>query len=414
MTRLGKRNEPQSGNFIYPVNVAQKFISLYQQVLHPNEEQSSVVAAAHYSLASQQNISLNRSKMHVNSAISLLKKINAQERKDNWHSQIARAYAKRAELLEEKSDFPAACLDYQRACDALHLPSSDYDRLLFAQCSISIADLIINEQIDANDLKTMNLGHPLLYVNRALDQITEIVEIDDNVLTTQAYGLQIAGIILGENYFEDAIEAYETAVLLSLKTESLPVTTLLADIYACYGMLYEERLEKCPIKKVPVNLIENAMIYFGMSLLFCPDEQEGFYEQYDEKESDFIILESLFEMIYRVLDPYLIPISPKVTRDLIDALIHAYLCVIEKELPNNALTLHLNNPSTLNTFAQHIYWLVQEYYRKTSTDTRLLDIASAHHSENTLHWQDIYDDIERLQEKPLFNSNNIVYLKNLT
>lgn len=417
MARLGKRNVESRYDFLYPTPVAKKFISLYNQVLAPNDEQHTVVAAAHYSLASSQSISLSRCKMHVNSAISLLKKINSQERKDYWHSQIACAYAKRAELLEEKFDYAAAALDYQRAVDALQYPSNDYDKLLFAQSALSIADLIVNEQIEAKKLESLNLEYPLSYVTQALEQLENIVDVDDNALTTQAYAHQIAAIIMGVDYFENALEAYEAAVLLALKADASSVCTLLADIYACIGLLYEERLDKCPIKKAPLNLIENAMIYFGMSLLFSPHEEHLGFESSD-KENNFMILESLFEMIYRVLDPFLTPISIKVTRDLIDALICAYLCGVEKTLPNSALTYHLNNAETLNTFAQHIYWLLEEYNRKVTIGNRSLYRNQLNLWEpvvtaaNNLHWQDIYDQINKLLEKPKANFDNVHFLKN--
>ena len=65
-------------------------------------------------------------------------------------------------------------------------------------------------------------------------------------------------------------------------------------------------------------LLDQAMIYFGLSLLFSPSES-------DEREDESSILESLFEMVYRVLDPYLAPLPFQATSDIIDALICLYI-----------------------------------------------------------------------------------------
>lgn len=385
MARHETRSYQKNSDFIYPVNAAQKFISLFEQVVKPNEEQRAMLAAAYYTLATQQNISLNRSRMHVNSAISLLREINITERKENWGSQIAHAYFKRAELQEEKSAYKLATVDYKHAIDTLeHYEKTnlidDYDRLLFAQSAISIADLIVNEQIQAKD---NDLEHPLFYINKALEQLAEITQLDDDIWTTQAYAHQIAGIALSTNHFEEAKEAFHTAIAVAFNTESLCISPLLADIYTCLGLLYEQRYQNFPIHNASFDLIDHAMVYFGLALLFSPNDVD------EEREDDILIMESLFEMIYRVLDPFLIPLSKQVGYDLIDALIYAYLCVLEKILPNRALASQLSHPDTLDTFAQHIYWLVLEAYRKDNFDAELLEIANPTNPHYKLSWRDI-------------------------
>ena len=65
------------------------------------------------------NNTTNQNKMHINAAIALLKKINISKRKDNWNSQIAHAYFKRAELLEEKNTFTLAIEDYGQVISVL-------------------------------------------------------------------------------------------------------------------------------------------------------------------------------------------------------------------------------------------------------------------------------------------------------
>jgi len=409
MTRLEKRSYQKSRGYLYPVNAAQKFISLFEQIVKPNEEQRSMLAAAYYTLATQQDISLSRSKMHVNSAIALLKEINIKERKENWGSQIAHAYFIRAELLEEKESYQAASLDYLHAIDALeHYYATmrlyeddikiiaDYDRLLFARCAISISDLIVNEQVQPTENR---FSIPLYYINMALEQLAEIMDPDDEIWATQAYAHQIAGIALSARHFEESKEAFHTALLTAFNTESLSICSLLADIYSCIGLLYEQRYPSCVILKDSNNLIDHAMIYFGLAMLFNPTDLE------EEKESDALVLESLFEMIYRVLDPFLTPLSAKVTSDVVDALIYAYLCIIENILPNQNLANQLRHRDTLDTFAQHIYWLVIEAYRKDNPGTGLLEISDPRNPEYMLHWEDIYDVLETN------DSDNVHYLE---
>ncbi len=228
------------------------------------------------------------------------------------------------------------------------------DRLLIAQSAISIADLIVNEQIDD---KALNLNHPLFYINKALEYLREFKEPNDDSLSTYAYAHQIAGIALSVFHFEESKEAFRVALLMAFKTETIKIAPLLTDIYTCLGLLHEQQYEDCPIKKVPEYLLDYAMIYFGLALLFTPNGTE-------EDDEDGLTVDSFFDLIYRALDPYITPLSHQVICDLIDALIYTYYCILSKSLPNKMLQDELSQPAMLDNFAQHIYWLVSEAYRK--------------------------------------------------
>jgi len=388
-------------NFTYPLSAAHKFIHLYDHLKRPNEEQRAILATAYYTLATQNNISCHRQKMHVNSAITLLKNIKTQKRGNQWGSQIARAYFKRAELLEAKEAFTLATNDYVDAIAVLEQFENeksldDTDRLLIAQSAISIADLIVNEQIDD---KALNLNHPLYYINKALENLRELSESNDDILSTYAYAHQIAGISLSVFHFEESKEAFRVALLMAFKTETMGISPLLTDIYTCLGLLYEQQYESCPIKKVPEYLLDHAMIYFGLALLFSPRETEN-----DDEE--VLTLDSFFDLIYRVLNPYISSLSYALTCDLIDAVIYAYSCIINKTLPNKILQDELSQPDTLNSYAQHLYWLVSEAYRKKNPRVALnfLEILPAAEYENRLYAEDI---LSIIQEK---KANNVYYL----
>ena len=208
----------------YPVIAAQKFIRLFSDVIRPNQEQQAMLAAAYYVLATEQNLSINRSKMHVNAAITLLKNIVQDYRKTNWRSQIAHAYFKRAELQEEKSAFNSAGDDYKNAITILEEDqgkiTQDKDHLLLARSALSIADLMVHEQVELNEEKP---SHPLFYVNKALEYLGKIHDLNDEIWTTYAYAHQIAGICLSTDHFNEACNAFQAALLMVFKTQDIKI-----------------------------------------------------------------------------------------------------------------------------------------------------------------------------------------------
>lgn len=404
MASLDKQNRQIWHNkrtFTYPLSAAHKFIHLFDHLKRPSEEQRTILATAYYTLATQNNISCHRQKMHVNSAITLLKNIKTQKRDNHWGPQIARAYFKRAELLEAKEAFLLATHDYQEAITVLEqfeneIILDDADRLLIAQSAISIADLIVNEEIDD---KTLNLQPPLFYINKALEHMAELSYSNDNVLSTYAYAHQIAGISLSVNYFEESKNAFRVALRMAFKTEIISICPLLVDVYTCLGLLYEQEYEKYPINNTPEYLLDHAVVYYGLALLFSPSETG-----YNNEE--ILTLDSLFDLIYRVLDPYISPLSHEITCDLIDALIFAYYCIYDKLLPNKLLEQEISKDDTLNSYAQHIYWLLSEAYYKKNPRVGLtyLNILPNPNIDNQLIAEDI-SSIIQTKEK-----NNVYYL----
>jgi hypothetical protein len=361
------------------------------------------LAAAHYTLSTQNNLSCHRQKMHVNSAITLLKKIKTQKRGNQWGSQMARAYFKRAELLAATESFVLATNDYQEAITVLEQFEDakildNQERLLIAQSAISIADLLVNEEIDD---KALNLNNPLFYINKALEYLAELSETDD-VLYAYAYAHQIAGVILSVCHLEESKEAFQVALRMAFKTKTIEISPLLADIYTCLGLLYEQQYEACAIKKDSEQLLDYAMIYFGIALLFSPTET-------DNDDAEILELDSLFELIHRVLDPYVFSFSYPITCDFIDALVYAYGCMINKMLPNKSLEKELDTHDAQNNYVQHLYWLAFEAHCKKNPriGSAFLDVFSRQ-SEYRLYADDI---LSIIQQKYL---NNVYYLPDRT
>ena len=58
MINLEKRQIKKRASFTFPVLTAQKFIGLFQGSNQPDEEQTALLATAHYTLATFQDLSL--------------------------------------------------------------------------------------------------------------------------------------------------------------------------------------------------------------------------------------------------------------------------------------------------------------------------------------------------------------------
>ncbi len=397
-----QQTQPKYSPFTYPVLIAKKFIHLFQRVKTPNDEQQAILAAAYYTLAIQHNISNTRSNMHINAAITLLKNIPPHLRKLDWASQISHAYFKRAELLEDKNAFIAALYDYQQAIVELESQKrsgflTDKDCLILAQSAISIADLIVSDQLNGDEI---DLFHPLFYVNQALEGLAEITETDDEIWATHSYAHRVAGLALSEDHREEAKEAFRVALLMAFKTDSSKVCPLLADIYSCIGLIYEQTYSQSQIKKDSIRFLEHAKIYFDLSILFSPSEGEEL-----EDPDSIMTLEPVFEMIYRVLDPYLSSLSYQPVSDLIDALIFAFMCAIDKVLPNQILAYQLSHPEILDTFAQHIHWLLLEANRRKNLDSKNVELYEYNKRDVMLDMDEILDFIQNQK------TNNVHYLE---
>lgn len=360
----------QKAPFTYPLSLAKRFVHLFERTKPPVNEQQALLAAAYYTLSVDESASHSQSNIHINSAIALLKKIPRPLRKNNWNSQIAHAYFKRAELLEDKAAFGSAIYDYQQVMVAFEANRQDYlndkDKLILAQSAISIADLLVTDHTKENT----SVSHPLFYINKGLEYLANVTETDQETWATHAYAHRIAGVILSVGNFAEAKEAFRVALLMAFKSDNSRVCPLLADLYSLLGLLYEQNYEACPIQKDAVSFLDHARIYFELSLLFTPSQEEE-----DDNETDYVLgVESLFELIYRVLDPSLSELTYQPVSDLIDALIYAFICVIDKVLPNKNLEQQLDHPDVLDTYAQHVHWLLIEAYRRKHIDEYFIQI----------------------------------------
>jgi len=389
----------KSGYLTYSLLAAQRFIRAFTGSERSTQKQQVLLAAAHYTLAGEQNLSLPRSTLHLNTAITLLKKVQSPYQSSEWQIQLAQACFRRAEVLEQKQAFHQAFDDYQETLnllESLETKLQDSDYLLLARAALCMADLINHACIDA---KRVTFQHPLLYVNQALSALDTIEKPSDEVSITHAYAHQIAGISLGHQDFEEAVQALETALAIALKTQCTQTATLLADIYTCLGLLYEQatRLSAFIIQADP--RADYALIYFGLSLLFGPEES-------DTDPDDHFALDCLFDMIYSVLDPHSTVLAQKLSMQLVDALIQAYTCVVQKRLPNQVLLAQLREGAALDSFARHIYWLVLEVHALQNAPQAFIPALIAPYASHL----SMACDVDALfTEKPI---DNVYYFPN--
>lgn len=106
---------------------AGQFITLFYKLNSPCSQQYFMLAAAHYILALREDLSRRRCKMHLNSCITLLQNLSfenlspenlsTEDRNPLWHSLLANAYARRAELYEDEDGLEQALNDYLRVLE---------------------------------------------------------------------------------------------------------------------------------------------------------------------------------------------------------------------------------------------------------------------------------------------------------
>lgn len=384
------------------IQAALRVIALLRHIKVLNEEQQSILASAHYTLALQNDISLPRSKMHTNTAIALLQNIKNPDCQNTI--QLANAYFKRAEILELEESFSNASKDYLKAIEIFQELSSntellEEDILLLAQAAISIADLIVHENILDCQLKH---SHPLYYINKALEYLARIQRNDDELWITLAYAHQIAGLVLYEEDSLEATEAFRSALSMAFKAEPKSACLMLGEIYQNMGLSYQFSHLNTALHKNSYCTQENAIIYFGTAKFFESGENL-------KMEDIHHLLDSLYDTIYRVLDPFLSsPLSSTVLHDFIDALIFGYYCISTNSLPNQLLCQTLQETELMGIYAHHIYCLITEAYRRENPNGRLLELADPKTVDLSLDITNILDSILNANQE---KNSNIIYLK---
>lgn len=385
----------------YCIFAAQKLVNLLGHLVLKDKTQRIALAGAYYTLAMQSKISPNQSKLYLNSAIAVLKKMGPENQTSLWRFQLAKAYFKRAELAEAKCAFSLAALDYHHAVIVLEQPESnmhgsDQDNLLFAQAAISIADIIVRESIQDPQL---GFYHPVDYLQAALARLTQVVTKDDTVRNLEAYAYQITGMTLSNHDFEKALDAFRCALFMTFKTNQIRISSILADLYLFLGLLYEKEYWNCPIRDISEDRLEHAALYFSLSLFFTQNDIESL-------KGDIVELDTLFDVIYRALDPYLCPISHAGICDLIDALIFIYSCLAETGASNvdHLKGDRLAYSAILDAYAQHIDWLLREAHHKQSPRAKTVEILDPFPIDTQLQMSDILPSIKNIK------ANNVYYL----
>lgn len=349
------------------------------------ETQYFLLASAHHTLAKQEDLSFTRHKIHLNSAIALFQKM--KKRDFNQDLELAKAYFKRAENKESEHHFISASIDYQKNIELLEKQDPNIleepSILLIAQSAISIADILVNERVAAPQLPE---SQPLYYVNKALEYLAKLTQESNALWTTLAYAHQVAAHALSDTDLDAATEAFRTSLLMAFKADPKSACPILADIYNSMGLLYLHYDEITPSAKFAMNFKEHANIYFCLSLFFNAHEPSDPEEIYD-------FLDSIFDMMYRHLDPYLPALPLSLITDFIDALIFGFYCVSNGSLPNPLLCQRLQQSDLSNTYAQHIYWLIVDLYRRENKNGRILDLCDPNKVDIKINAQELLQSL---------------------
>lgn len=396
------------------IAAAKEIITRYPELNHSDEKEQALLASAHYTLTEEISISLKPAKMHINSAITLLQSI---EKKDiHIYLQLAYSYSRRAEICESENEFTFAATDYERALDIfeqhyipkmhddLGLDTSEFlefqeDNIMhMAHCAISIADLLVNENFDVEQLKNTEA---LNYVNISMEYLAKLPRMHQELWSTLSFVHYIAGLALWSIDAEEAIEAHRTSLNMAFKAETHGACHLLGDIYHSMAVIYES-IGAVPIQKNFYHANESAALYFQLASFFS-------FSETDDSEDCAWFINGLFETVYRILDPYAPILSPTVVRDFIDALVFGYFCISDGILPNQALCQKLQQQDLSNTYAQHIHWLVAESFYNSHPNCRLLRLTKPGsmdiHSE-IVESIESFMELETLREK---GDQNVLY-----
>jgi tetratricopeptide (TPR) repeat protein len=289
---------------------ASQFMALFYKIEAPNPEQYFTLAAAHYTLAQKPDISRKRCKMHLNSSITLLQNLTHSYQNDQGVSLLANCYARRAEIFEAEEKLPQALQDYVKVLAIFEKSSlktstntttntttdtttdttitMDFDRLLIAQTSISIADLIVNHEVSSEGERGANsacdklehsakLHPPIWYIEKALENLSKLPIEEDEILLTQAYAHQIAAMAIANKDLNQAFEHYRLSLQKAFRASNKAACQILGDIYNGLGILYEEQDKDVVIEKSVSKTMDHAMVYFAIALFFypCYENQEN-------------------------------------------------------------------------------------------------------------------------------------------
>lgn len=404
------------------IAAAKEIITSFREPDHQDEKQHALLASAHYTLTEESSVSLKPAKMHINSAITLLQAIKNKD--INIYLQLAYSYSRRAEICESENEFSLAITDYERALDIFecyYVPQMCFDAepdtleelgldaeeflefqedniMHMAHCAISIADLLVNEEVNPEPLKNTQALH---YVNVSLEHLARLPRMHHELWSTLSFVHYIAGLALFSIDTEDAIEAHRTALAMAFKSETFGACHLLGDIYHSMAVFYESQAS-APIQKNFYHTQETAAIYFQLASFFSTVEL-------DESDDCAWLINSLFDAVYRVLDPYSPSLSDSVVRDFIDALVFGYFCVADGLLPNQTLCQKLQQQDLSNTYAQHIHWLVAESFYNSHPNCRLLRLAETGSMDINSEIAESFDRFMELESLKKKGSQNILH-----
>jgi len=346
---------------------AHNIIKFSNQGFPASEEEQSLLAAAYFTLACGPHSSKQRSKMHLNAAVAVLQ--NTPNRTKAWASQMAMAYFKRAELLEDQGAITAAVHDYQKVIEVLGdstLLQSEIDRMLASESLV--AKVALAAQNTGFNCAERQIA--LLDIKEAQALLGSIENVTAETISLLVTTYQTAGNIFSKYEPEAAETAYRYALQTAFRLREFEVAMpLISNLYDNLAELQQNYAIHSTIKPAHYEYTSQEMIYLGLSLLFR--------ESHEDEEN--LTLNGVIELIYHLTDFYTLIVSPQVLRDTLDALIYAYSAMNSGTLPNQTFLEECKDPESLSCFAEHVLLLLHEYDQrmnaKINSPQRLLALT---------------------------------------
>lgn len=289
-------------------------IALAEKVVHQSLtsmptilKERQTLAKAYYTLAMDDSISLAKAKLYLNSSILILRELNKKNK--TWAYDIALAYQKRAEYLEEEDNLDNALLDYKKAIKVLEkitkLTSKDYT--LLAECNLAVADILIYKS--SSHPQNLNLSY--MYANNAIKYLLSSNKLSADSLSCLIYAHQTAGIAASELSFNKALTSFRTALNIIYNSNIPDSADQVAETFRYLGIIYT-------FNSINEEFYPLSKIYEQCSTVYT--ELNHLLGVMDEDEIDVYELEELISTIAKInANPYL---NLSVLQDLIDGLVY--------------------------------------------------------------------------------------------
>lgn len=216
------------------IALAKKVINESMSALPTLEKQKINLAKAHFTLSQSPKLSPAKTRLHLNSCISILNQV--RRRSYSWAHDISLAYQRRAQSFEEEGKLEVALIDYKKILNILKrvrkLSADDYT--LLAECNLAIADILIFQSSEKPEILDSSYAH----ANKAINCLLKANNFSQDLLSCLVYAHQTAGIAASENNFDKALSNFRTALNIIYNSNIEEPSELVAETFRYLSLVY--------------------------------------------------------------------------------------------------------------------------------------------------------------------------------